>query len=257
MVDGYVPHSVEVKGLIPRSGYIISGGVRSVPMVVTATSAVCGKETDEFSETSGITTGLVLLYVRDLSGDRAVQQLLRLADVPHFATELADDSHWISYQERIRLFEAAVKVLDDPWCTYTIGTQALRWRLNPSSLLLLQAVGSPQQVYGQVARAVPKFSTTSTMRLLHSGSSYAELRFELHAGYEHSTLDCLYAQGLLSAGPELFNLPPALSRPRPSWNRRSYRRPVCAQPVPSITNHRAAANADERFFGHRQFTHRP
>jgi diguanylate cyclase (GGDEF)-like protein len=161
-------------------------------------------------ETSGVTTRLILRYVREHGGgEPAVEELLRRADVPHDVTELEDESRWVSYDTRIRLFEAAVRVLDDPDCTFAMGATSLRLGLNHSLILLLRALGSPSQVYRQLPRAVPKFSTTSTMEVLESGATSVTLRFRLHDGYLHSRLDCQYAQGLISSVPEIFGLPAA------------------------------------------------
>ena len=161
-------------------------------------------------ETSGVTTRLILRYVREHGGgEPAVEDLLRRADVPHGVAELEDESRWVSYDTRIRLFRAAVDVLDDPECTFRMGATALRSGLNHSLILLLRALGTPRQVYRQLPRAVPKFSTTSTMEVLESGATSATLRYTLHDGYEHSRLDCRYAQGLIGSVPEIFGLPPA------------------------------------------------
>jgi hypothetical protein len=129
--------------------------------------------------------------------------------VPHPLAELEDEARWVSYDTRVRLFEAAVEVLGDPRAPYAMGASALRSGLNPSLVLLLRALGSPRQVYRQLPRAVPKFTTTSTMEVVESGPTSATLRYRLHEGYVHSRLDCEYAQGLISMVPEIFGLPPA------------------------------------------------
>ncbi|GAA2724928.1 putative bifunctional diguanylate cyclase/phosphodiesterase [Cellulomonas aerilata] len=161
------------------------------------------------SETSGVTTGLVVRYVREHGGESAVTELLRRAAVPHPLAELQDESRWVSYDTRIRLFEAAAQVLGDPDCTFAMGAAALRTGLNHSLVLVLRALGSPAQVYRQLPRAVPKFSATSTMEVLELAPGRATVRFRLHEGYRHSRLDCRYAQGLIQIVPEIFGLPPA------------------------------------------------
>jgi diguanylate cyclase (GGDEF)-like protein len=160
-------------------------------------------------ETSGVTTQLILGYVAERGGAEAVEALLQRAGVPDTAEELQDESRWVSYDTRIRLFEAAVEVLDDPRCTFEMGATSLRIGINFSLVLVLRALGSPRQVYRQMPRSVPKFSTTSTMEILECGPTSAVFRYRLHDGYRHSRLDCLYAQGLMSMVPEIFGLPPA------------------------------------------------
>ena len=92
---------------------------------------------------------------------------------------------------------------------FEMGATSLRIGLNHSLVLVLRALGSPRQVYRQLPRSVPKFSTTSTMEILECGPTSAAFRYKLHDGYRHSRLDCLYAQGLMCVVPEIFDLPPA------------------------------------------------
>ncbi|MGK5114315.1 MULTISPECIES: diguanylate cyclase domain-containing protein [unclassified Geodermatophilus] len=160
-------------------------------------------------ETSGATTALVLGYVRARGGDAAVEAVLGRAGVPHTAEDLARPSYWTSYDTRIRLFAAATEVLGDPETMFRVGREALGHGLNPAVVLLVRAMGSPRQVYRQLPRAVAKFSTTSTMEILEAGAGHATVRLTLLPGYEHSRLDCAYAQGLISMVPSVFGLPPA------------------------------------------------
>ena len=163
----------------------------------------------EARETSGATTGGVLRYVQAQSGDDAVEAVLARAGIPWTARELEDQSRWWSYDTRIRLFAAATDVLGDPDTMYKVGAAALQSGLAHSIILLLRAMGAPRQVFRQLPRAVAKFSTTSTMEVLECGSTSAVIRFRLHEGYPHSTLDCRYAQGLISTVPTIFGLAPA------------------------------------------------
>ncbi|MCM0641258.1 EAL domain-containing protein [Cellulomonas wangsupingiae] len=161
-------------------------------------------------ETSGATTVLLLNHVRARGGDDAVRRVVERAAVPFSVAELEDAALWIGYHARIRLFAAAVEVLDDEGFPFETGAQALTGAMNASLVLILKALGTPSQVYRQLPRAVPKFSTTSTMRVLEAGPRHAVLRYTLHDGYPHSRLDCAYARGLISVIPEVFGLPRAV-----------------------------------------------
>jgi diguanylate cyclase (GGDEF)-like protein len=165
--------------------------------------------TTERRETSAATTGLLVRFVERRAGPEGVAALLARAGVPHSAEELCSESRWFSYEDRIRLFEAMVEVLDDPDAPFDLGASAARNGLNPSLVLLLRGLGSPRQVFKQLPRAVAKFSTTSTMEMLDAGETHALVRYRLHDGFEHSRHDCRYAQGLVSAVPTVFGLPPA------------------------------------------------
>src|SRR3712207_1602782 len=95
---------------------------------------------------------------------------------------------------------------------YKVGASGLQSGLAHSLVLLLRALGTPRQVFRQLPRAVLKFSTTSTMRIRDVGPTSATIDYRLHEGYEHSRLDCAYAQGLLSTVPTIFGLPAAVIR---------------------------------------------
>jgi diguanylate cyclase (GGDEF)-like protein len=163
----------------------------------------------EARETSGATTGLVLGYVRARAGEAAVGEVLRRAGVSSTAEQLASAAHWTSYDTRIRLFAAATEVLGDPETMFRVGREGLSHGMNPALVLVVRAMGSPQQVYRQLPRAVAKFSTTSTMEIVEIGAGHATIRFTLHPGYAHSRLDCDYARGLIEMVPAIFGDAPA------------------------------------------------
>jgi diguanylate cyclase (GGDEF)-like protein len=158
-------------------------------------------------ETSSATTAGLLRYVRAAAGDAGVAETIRRAGVPHREDELLDPATWTSYDTRIRLFAAATEVLGDPRTMFRVGATALARGLSPSVVLVVRATGSPRQVIRQLPGAVLKFSTTSTMAVLESGATHATVSLTLHPGYEHSRLDCEYAQGLLTSIPSVFGLP--------------------------------------------------
>jgi hypothetical protein len=168
-----------------------------------------GTAPPEARETSGATTGGLLRYVRASRGDDAVARVLEAAGVPFTVDQLEDQSLWWSYETRIRLFRAATEVLGDPDLMFKVGAAALHTGLANSMVILLRAMGTPRQVFGQLPRAVAKFSTTSTMVILDASATSATIRYTLHPGYDHSRLDCIYAQGLLSTVPTIFGLPAA------------------------------------------------
>lgn len=165
--------------------------------------------TIEARETSAATTAGLLDYVRAAGGAAAVAATIHRAGVPHTEAQLTDPANWTSYDTRIRLFAAATEVLGDPGTMFRVGATAVARGLSPSVLLVVRAMGSPRQVIRQLPNAVLKFSTTSTMRVLDSGAAHATVSLTLHPGYEHSRLDCEYAQGLLTSVPEVFGLEPA------------------------------------------------
>jgi diguanylate cyclase (GGDEF)-like protein len=85
----------------------------------------------------------------------------------------------------------------------------LRSRIALPLLVLLRALGSPEQVLRNVAKANSRFSTNSTVQALEIGNGRAVVSYRLHEGYVPDRLDCQYTEGLLSLVPEVFGLPAA------------------------------------------------
>lgn len=165
--------------------------------------------TDEARETSGATTLLLLGHVEERGGPAAVEEMLRRADVDLTPAQLRDPSRWVGYDTRIRLFRAATEVLGDPTTMRQVGAAAIVHGAHHALILVVRGLGSPRAVFRALPRAVPKFTTTSTMEVLGTTRTSAELDYRLHDGYDHSRLDCEYAQGLLESIPTVFGLPPA------------------------------------------------
>jgi diguanylate cyclase (GGDEF)-like protein len=165
--------------------------------------------TDEARETSGATTLLLLGHVEERGGPAAVEEVLRRARVDLTPDQLRDPSRWVGYDTRIRLFRAATEVLGDPTTMRQVGAAAIVHGAHHALILVVRSLGSPRAVFRALHRAVPKFTTTSTMEVLSTTRTSAELDYRLHDGYEHSRLDCEYAQGLFESIPTVFGLPPA------------------------------------------------
>ncbi len=163
-------------------------------------------------ETAGITTRLIVAYVRRQGGDDAVGRLLELAGETRPVEDLDDERTWSTYRQKIALFEAASELTNDPWVAYRIGASVLDHRIGRTVRLALTALGSPRQVLRRVARANVRFSTSATMRTIETASGRAVVAYRLHDEHDPSVHDCAYNQGLLSQVSVLFGLPPARIR---------------------------------------------
>lgn len=127
-------------------------------------------------------------------------------DVPIEALE--DERQWLTYEEKIALFEAAATVLDDPEVTRHMGESVLRLQVGAGLRVLLRALGSPRLVLSSIAKANSKFSTVSKMAALELGRTHAVVSYELRDDKVPHHLDCLYNQGLISVVGPLFGMPP-------------------------------------------------
>jgi diguanylate cyclase (GGDEF)-like protein/putative nucleotidyltransferase with HDIG domain len=158
---------------------------------------------------SGMTSLLVLLYVEREAGRGAVERMLRLAGLADREEQLRDENEWFSFETKIRLFEAAVEVMDDPHVMRKVGAAAIELRAGAGLKVVLRALGSPRLVYQNVARANAKFNTVHSMTVLELSQSRAKFMFTDRSGVGLSHLDCEYNRGLLSCVPALFGHRPA------------------------------------------------
>ncbi len=158
----------------------------------------------ERRETSGLTSKLLLAYVEHAGGPVAAQEVVERSGLAGFGDDLRREDFWFSYDTKIRLFEAAAEVMDDPHVMRSAGEQALDLGIGEGLKLALRALGSPRIVYENVVRANGKFSGSHSMELLELGGTHARIRYVSKIGPVYSPLDCDYNIGLLSCVPRLF-----------------------------------------------------
>ncbi|HET6917345.1 MAG TPA: EAL domain-containing protein [Acidimicrobiales bacterium] len=163
----------------------------------------------EERDSSNLTIALIIGYVREHGGEAAVQRLLDSAGETRTMDELLDERRWSSYGQKIRLFEAAIEVLDNPDTPRLVGAAVLEQQTGTALRLMLRALGSPASVCRAVAKASAKFSTNYTCRAVSVSREGAVISNRLHEGYEPNIVDCQYTIGLLSQIPALFGLEPA------------------------------------------------
>src|SRR5690242_16613917 len=76
-------------------------------------------------ETSGLTSRLILAYVERKGGRDAVETVLAKCGLTDVESDLLDERHWFSFATKVRLFEAAAEVLEDPHVTRNMGEIAI------------------------------------------------------------------------------------------------------------------------------------
>jgi diguanylate cyclase (GGDEF)-like protein len=171
---------------------------------------ICGGiHVQEARDTAGVTTRLILTYVRRRLGDDGVDRLLTIAGETRPRELLEDERSWSSYDQKVALFEAAQELTGDPLVARRIGESLLQERVAAPLRMVVAALGSPQQVLRSVAKANVKFSTNSQMRSLESRPGHAVVTYRVLDGYTPNLHDCLYTQGIITQATVLFGLPPA------------------------------------------------
>ncbi len=160
----------------------------------------------EQRETSGLTTRLIVEYVRQHTGDSGVGRLLELAGDDRPLSVLENPRVWSSYAQRSALFAAAAVVTGDTEVARRIGASVL----HSHGSALLRSVLVPFRSPSGVLKALPmvhaKLDTAGESRLLEVRQDYAMLSFRILEPYLPTGHDCLYIEGLLGQLPALFGM---------------------------------------------------
>ncbi len=122
---------------------------------------------------------------------------------------LDDVTNWISLDESLALFKAAAELTGDPQLARRVGEEAVSQHAGTPVATLLRSLGSPEEVYRQMALAATKFSTITELDPLEVEPGRAVIISRVHKGFVRTREHCDWAQGLLSQPTVLFGLPPA------------------------------------------------
>jgi diguanylate cyclase (GGDEF)-like protein len=158
---------------------------------------------------SGLTSRLILAFIERKAGREAVEQALVRAGMSDRERELHDENSWFSFEEKIRLWEAAEAVTGDRRIAERVGESALDFSVALSLKRALRALGSPDFVYRNVARANSKFNWAHSLEVVDRDHGHARLSYRDISGVGYHHYDCDYTVGLLRTVPQLFGLPAA------------------------------------------------
>ena len=158
---------------------------------------------------SGLASRLILAYVEREGGRAAVDELLETAGMAAREAELRDENSWFTFETKVMLWEAAAAVTDDARIAEHVGESALEFSIALGLKRALRALGSPDFVYRNVARANSKFNCTHQFDAVVSEPGHLRLAFRDVSGLGYHAFDCEYTIGLLRTVPQLFGFPPA------------------------------------------------
>jgi diguanylate cyclase (GGDEF)-like protein len=154
-------------------------------------------------------TAVLLARVRAFGGARAVAEVLEAAGSQRSVEYLSDIVNWISYDEAIALLRAGGRVTRHPQFARLVGEDAAR-RLNGSPIAaLFRSLGSPENVYRQIATSSTKYSIVTKLETVDVGPGFAEIIAVAVDGFPRDADHCAWTCGLLTQPTILFGLPPA------------------------------------------------
>jgi diguanylate cyclase (GGDEF)-like protein len=158
---------------------------------------------------SGLTSRLILAYLQHEGGRAAVEEALMRFGAADRERELRDENSWLSFDEKVKLWSAAEAVTGDRRIAERVGESALKFSVALGLKAALRALGSPDFVYRNVARANSRFNWTHTLELVAREPGHARLAYRDVSGVGYHHYDCDYTTGLLRTVPQLFGLAPA------------------------------------------------
>jgi diguanylate cyclase (GGDEF)-like protein len=154
-------------------------------------------------------SSVLLRRVRRVCGENGLAQLLELSGSEHTVAYLDEIANWISYDESMALFAAAVEVTGEEQIARQVGEETLAQHAGTPVATLMRSLGSPEEIYRQIAQAGSKFTTVSRLEAVEVAPGRAVIREQACAGFERTRAHCDWAQGLMSQPTILFGLPPA------------------------------------------------
>lgn len=162
--------------------------------------------TDHGNHFSCSLSAVIIDHVRTNCGDASVERLLAEAKSPRTPEYLEDLGNWISYDEAIALFKAGRQVTGDDGFAKKVGEEAAERLAGSPVAALLRTLGSPEEVYRQLAATAEKFNTVTVQEVDEVRPGFARLKVGPREGFPRSREHCEHTQGLFSGTPMLFGL---------------------------------------------------
>ena len=123
---------------------------------------------------------------------------------------LSDITNWIAYDEAVALWRAGTLVTHHPHFARAVGEDTAR-RLGGSQVsAALRSLGSPENIYRAIATSSGEFSTVTKLGVIDAGPGFADIVATAADGFPRSAEHCAWTSGLLTCGPVLFGLDPAI-----------------------------------------------
>src|SRR5436305_6976645 len=108
-------------------------------------------------------SAMLIGEVHGFGGDEAVAELLELSRTRRSLDYLLDIGNWISYDEAVALWRAGSRVTHNPHFPRVVGERAAMRLASSPVATVLRSLGSPEQLYRQIATSASKFSTVVRM----------------------------------------------------------------------------------------------
>src|SRR3954451_11693603 len=159
--------------------------------------------------TSTVTTRLLLRAAAERGGPETVERALSRAALAGEAAQLTSLRGRVSYEVKLRLFDAVAAEAGDPRIGLALADAALADPALAPLRAAVRALGSPATALRQVSRISTRLDTAAVFRCAESSDGRAELVWRVLSPHRPNRMDCDYNIGMLMQVPVLFGLPPA------------------------------------------------
>jgi diguanylate cyclase (GGDEF)-like protein len=152
-------------------------------------------------------TSVLLRLIRSAGGERAVAQLLELAEIKREPSYLENVDNWISLDEATAMFEAGVQQTGDPLFARRVGENTLRQHAGTQVATVLRSLGSTEAVLEAVTLSAARLSAVTKMEAIETAPGRGVVIASAREGFTRRRLHCDWTTGLLAGLPILFGLP--------------------------------------------------
>ncbi len=159
---------------------------------------------------SGMTTSVIVRWVRGLAGEEGVQRLLERAGENRRLAEIENPASWSSYWQATALLEAAVSVTGRTDAARRVGEEMLAQHRETPVFDLLRSLGSPEALLMSIAESGTKFSTILIIEPREVAPGRAVVAGSTPQGIPRHRLLCDFTSGILSVVPSVFGMDAAM-----------------------------------------------
>jgi putative nucleotidyltransferase with HDIG domain len=129
--------------------------------------------------------------------------------MPGLDVFLSDETNWIPSSLVVKLFENARAILDTPNTAFDVGFESITHRqFSYIQKLFLTIFSSPRGILRRLNQMNTKLNNTKIIELVYDSPGKAVIRWHWREGIVSSKDICSYNQGIYSAIPTLWGLPP-------------------------------------------------
>jgi len=123
---------------------------------------------------------------------------------------LTDENNWVTSAVIVKLFENAKKILEDPGAAFKIGFESVKKKkFGYIQKLYISTFSSPISALERLNHINSKFNTTKIVETVYATIGSAVIKLHWKEGRILSKDICLYNQGIYTAVPTIWGMPPA------------------------------------------------